>query len=502
MRRAGIGSVAVFAACAVLAPAPGAHACPWDADTLQQETTWFPDVLEAIAGAYVHHGPAWYAFRVEDRARRLGLAADLDLATFPAALTAALADGPDAAARRRLADDLVIALDHLGRRAHAEAAARAVLAATPARYEARSNLGVVLAHAGRPAEAATALEAALEVNPDAHFGRMRVHVDVLRYFASLVEDGVLPLPLGARRAEAGGGAGRATGPAHLPAFLAARRTEAGGSVVPLDAIARRRATETVIGMIFAADGREAAHFDALAQLLSDPDRPWGQDAGAEQLAARAYLRAAEAAPTADVAKAYRARAASVAQYQLEVGVGDHDVLTPGELAATYEAERGVGRDTLAGLRADEARILAEAADPEAAFLAAYAGIHEAGFVRAKAPDAPRRDVRRAAPGVAATSRPASPVSPPVAAAGAGALLLLALVGLRGARRRASLPRRRPAGVGRTGRRGGGEGASARPSGTPSPLEPARRAGRADPRVAAAGDAPLPAPPRRRASAPA
>src|SRR5436305_1999308 len=90
-----------------------ATACLWDYDTLAQERSRFPTVLELITGKYLRHSPEFYEWRVTDRRKRL------------------VVDPSNLA----LHDDLVVALDRLGRYDEALAAVEAANKLQPNRYE-------------------------------------------------------------------------------------------------------------------------------------------------------------------------------------------------------------------------------------------------------------------------------------------------------------------------------------------------------------------------------
>jgi tetratricopeptide (TPR) repeat protein len=147
-RRAAVSRTRLAVAVVLLLP-PAAAACLWDYDTLAQERGRFPTVLELITGKYLRHSPEFYEWRAADRRKRL--AAD------PSNLS--------------LHDDLVVALDRLGRYDQALAAVETAARLRPGRYETEANWGTVLLHAGRLEEGLAHIDAAVRINPDAHFGR-------------------------------------------------------------------------------------------------------------------------------------------------------------------------------------------------------------------------------------------------------------------------------------------------------------------------------------------
>lgn len=391
--RVGIVAGALLAA-AVAGPVRPVSACPWDYDTLAQETEWFPGVIDVLAGAYVRHSDLWYAWRARDRERRLGIVDASSARGIAAAEVAAIVAPPvpaDLATRLRWMDDLVIAYDHLGRHDEAIATARAALALDPARYESRSNLGVALVHAGRGEEGIASLRAALAANAEGHFGRMRTAIEVLEYVEAHRVDGSVTLPLFPGRTGC-----RASG-IGLAAYLAGRRTPEGETVVPLSRIEREQAAQVVVGMIFTGRPDDPALLECLGHLLADPDRHWDTWADASRLAARAFLAAARAVPDVDVRDRYRALAGQVlASQRDDTDSGRDGAVTRASVEREFDGEQELGDALFAAIRADEARFLASSADPEADFRAKYAGVDVAGFHR-PAPPAPRTSPTRRGP---------------------------------------------------------------------------------------------------------
>ncbi|MEO1530000.1 MAG: hypothetical protein AAFX06_31680, partial [Planctomycetota bacterium] len=47
------------------------HACDWDTETLLQERSRFPTVLELIVGKFPRHSKEYYQWRLEDRLAKL-----------------------------------------------------------------------------------------------------------------------------------------------------------------------------------------------------------------------------------------------------------------------------------------------------------------------------------------------------------------------------------------------------------------------------------------------
>ena len=162
--------------------AVAATTCIWDSDTLADELRGIPDAFSLISGRWVRHSDAYY------RARLANLPALLDKAP----------------ARLALYDDLAVAHEYLGDDAKAIEVMRRKgkqLAKTPNKeqqYRYHANLGTFYAHAalrGRLAKgferALSELDKALEINPEAHFGRERFQVDLIRYALAAKQDPTL-----------------------------------------------------------------------------------------------------------------------------------------------------------------------------------------------------------------------------------------------------------------------------------------------------------------------
>lgn len=140
-------------------------ACIWDSDTIDDELRGVPEAAVLATGRWYRHGQAYY----EERVLALGSKESLTLEEF---------------------DDLAVAYERLGRREEALKALKRKLRKlqeTPNRehqYRYHANKGTILAHLGRFDEAVRELNKALEINPDAHFGRERYQIDLIRYVAA------------------------------------------------------------------------------------------------------------------------------------------------------------------------------------------------------------------------------------------------------------------------------------------------------------------------------
>ncbi len=315
-----------------LALAPGAaSACLWDYDTLKTERARFPDALELITGRFPRHSKAFYEWRAADRRARLEKTPD-DPALY---------------------DDLSVALEKLGRGEEAIEVARQAEAKWPDRYEVQANLGTFLLHAGRFEEGLRHIDRALQINPDAHFGREVYQKALVEYL--IAKGGPKPsLPLATADEM-----GRLSG--DFAKFLAARLP---GAPAKLPAAARKRALKGVLGMMRFGNHDSPILLEAAAHLLSDD--PFQHKEDAKQLAARAYLRAAQARP--ESAEAYRALAAAVMKTQT---ARREQPMPLARIEEALAAELVVAEREAAAVVADEARWIAEGVDVDAAFARKY-----------------------------------------------------------------------------------------------------------------------------------
>ena len=158
--------------------------CLWDRDTRAMERQRFPSVLELVTGKFLRHSDEYYRWRVEDRTARL-----------------------DAGERTpELLDDLAVAHSKLGEDRRAIELMELQEELHPGRYETLANRGTFHVHAGDLEEGARLIERALEVNPDAHFGRERYQLWLVRYAQRRrAMEGAAPLPLHPSSETLGGG---------------------------------------------------------------------------------------------------------------------------------------------------------------------------------------------------------------------------------------------------------------------------------------------------------
>jgi tetratricopeptide (TPR) repeat protein len=150
MRRTTVATTLVAAAASL--------ACLWDKDTLREESLKQKDVAALVNGDLGKHSDAFYAAKV----------------TY----TQALVDKGTAPKERY--DDLAVALARTGKLDEAIAVLAAKEKKFPGEYTTEANLGTFLAMKGDLDGAIAHLEAGIKINPDAHFGREKYQVQLLR----------------------------------------------------------------------------------------------------------------------------------------------------------------------------------------------------------------------------------------------------------------------------------------------------------------------------------
>lgn len=264
---------------AFLVPATAA-ACLWDHDTLPQERSRFPSTLELITGKFLRHSPEFYAWRIEDRKRRL--AAD------PKQLP--------------LYDDLAVAYQKTGRHDLAVETILKKEALQPGLYETYSNLGTFYILAGDFERGLPYIDKALAINPDAHFGREKYQRALVEYAITRRVDGKLVFPLSAEVLDDGSfpdyaaevkAASDPKAPRKRSGQTFAEYLAQDDRTLGLSLTKSTQAIVGVQGMMRFADHRNPLLLEALAGLLTSVHSP-GYDA--KQLASRAYLAAAAAVP--------------------------------------------------------------------------------------------------------------------------------------------------------------------------------------------------------------
>lgn len=323
-RRSMLRRAAAFTLVAVmtLAAAPPVAACLWDKDTIMQERSRFPTALELMTGKFIRHTEELYAWRIRDRQAKIA------------------ADPDDLS----LVDDLAVAHDKLGEHDAAIEAMQAILPRDPDRYETLANLGTFYIHAGDYERGIELIDRALVVNPDAHFGRERYQRWLAEYVVATKGDSdALVYPLFMR-------------PPHgFDAFLAKKIGAPTISVAEAQA-----AVKGVLGMMRFGHHDSPILLEALGDLLSGPEH----QADANQLAARAYLLAAEAVGDSNARAHYEAEANTVLAVQLDASLT--------KLRATLADEKAEADAWYAELAARENAWIRDGEDPEEKIRELYA----------------------------------------------------------------------------------------------------------------------------------
>jgi tetratricopeptide (TPR) repeat protein len=346
MRRQRIVIASVLAA--ILAVATTAAACLWDTDTLQMERMRFPGALEIITGKFVRHSRAYYEWRIADRLKKL----------------------ESAPGDSSLIDDLAVGYDKLGRYDEGIAVLENSLAADPNRYETLANLATLLFHAGRIEESKQHVERALEINPNAHFGREKYQLLLTDYVlqSQLPTEGVLSTedryPSGSR--------GDVRGFARFvlaSKYGAAERPEqllgnTHGKGVEWE-VELQNAARGVLGMLHFADHQSPVLLEALGDLLIVGDL----EANGTQIAARAYLRAAQLSNTELTSERLRA----MARQSLENQTQYHGENPPAirRLEQELSSELAAGTTWFAKIERQEQAWIAAGADVDREFAAVY-----------------------------------------------------------------------------------------------------------------------------------
>ncbi|WP_404308558.1 hypothetical protein [Neorhodopirellula lusitana] len=301
--------------------------CLWDYDTLWQERSRFPDLLELIVGHTPRHSADYYRWRMEARS----------------------AIDPD---RRTVADfdDLAVAHEKLGEHERANEVITEKIARYPesGRYESEANLGTFLVHAGRYEEGLTHLRSAIEINPDAHFGRERYQIWLVEYLCEQEDPSALPVwPGGSQQC--------------LDYFRT--KQAAAWEADPPQAYADT--VKGIAGMLRFGNPQSPVLLETLAGLLALPDyTPDLMDVeDSKQLAARALLVASQQVD-GSARDAYRERADEVLLMQNGVELTDIE-----RLLAT---EQKAAANLVARIQQDENTWISDRADVDERFQANYA----------------------------------------------------------------------------------------------------------------------------------
>lgn len=311
-------------------------ACLWDYDTLQQERSRFPTALELITGKFPRHSKEFYEWRVKDRQKKIA------------------ATG----ATRELLDDLAVAFDKIGDQDQAIATMELAEQKFPGRYETAANLGTFYFHAKRLEEGIPHIEQALLINPDAHFGREKYQLMLVKYLLSKQVDGKTKLPL----AEINEHGNHAKEEGFLHAVLQGLEYEQQQAEI-------EKATQGILGMMRFGKHDSPILLETLGDLLYYGE---GDRSNNQMLAARAYLQASDLTKEQpEVSSAYRRRSEVILSLQMG-GSGPNGTLTLAELESTFQKELADANAWTRTLVNDEHYWLANSPDPDAAYSAKYA----------------------------------------------------------------------------------------------------------------------------------
>jgi len=133
-------------------------ACLWDKDTLREESLGKKEIAAVVNGQLGKHSTAFYEAKV----------------TY----TRALVD--KGTAKKERYDDLAVALARTGKIDEAITVLAEKEKKFPGEYTTEANHGTFLAMKGDLDGAILHLEAAIKINPDAHFGREKYQVQLLK----------------------------------------------------------------------------------------------------------------------------------------------------------------------------------------------------------------------------------------------------------------------------------------------------------------------------------
>jgi tetratricopeptide (TPR) repeat protein len=314
-----------------------AVACLWDYDTLQQERSRFPNVLELITGKFPRHSREFYEWRIKDRLEKLR-------------------HDPDNLA---YLDDLAVAYDKTGQDQRAIDTMLAAEHKKPGRYETEANLGTFYIHAGQYEKGLEHIDKALRINPDAHFGRERYQRLVVEYLLTRRALSKIDFPLAAVDEPSGGRRFSKTFARFLEGKPAGKR---------LVGIEREEAIKGILGMMRFGHHDSPVLLEALGSLLADGKGQPEEDA--KRLAARAYLKASYAVTDKTAQHDYREMAKDVLQFQTRHR-WTTDQLPLEELEASFQKELDDARAWYDAVQRDERTWIREGKNPEAEFSRKY-----------------------------------------------------------------------------------------------------------------------------------
>jgi tetratricopeptide (TPR) repeat protein len=332
-----VAALPALAFLSVLALCPGrAQACLWDHDTLEMERQAFPDALELMTGRFLRHSKAFYAWRVEDREKKLKL------------------DPKDL----RLRDDLAVAYEKTGQGEKAIELTLETAKLVPDRYETEANLGTFYIHAGDYEKGLAHIRRAIEINPEAHFGRELIQQRLVEYVVRKRDGGPLRLPLSTVT--------RGTGVGGFAAYLLQRAAEKGPTTEAAEALVIAAGVKGVLGMMRFGNYDSPVLLEALGDLLV-AER--GKSDGARRLAARAYLKAGMS-QTGIAAESYRLLAKSALISQTVYEESTVPLRLP-VVEKAFQKEMEEAQVWYAQVMADEKAWIAAGGDVDASFAKKY-----------------------------------------------------------------------------------------------------------------------------------
>lgn len=318
----------------VLHPFPPLHACLWDTETLLQERMAAPSVLEVIVGKFPRHSPAYYKWRLQN-------------------CLAQLESDPN---NNRLLDDIAVSYEKLGNHEAAIAIAKEQLSRDPRRYETLANLGTFLIHSGELEEGMAYIASAIEVNPEAHFGREKYQLLLVKYLKALSIDGEYTLPLGTNRLNEDDWKSR------YPFMRFVGAEVLGDDDTWISEVERQKAVDAILGMMRFSRHDHPVLLDVLGELLEVDDR--------RRLAFRCYMSAAAQVNNADARRGYETLARRVISEQYNRG-NTRQPVPRAEVMAQFQKEKVDADEWFAELTRNEAKWIAAGEDVDAMFNAHY-----------------------------------------------------------------------------------------------------------------------------------
>ena len=330
-----------------LALATHSRACDWDTETLLEERSRFPTALEIILGKFPRHTLAYYEWRLADRLEKLKSDPEDDL----------------------MLDDVAVSLEKLKRYDEAIEVAKKQLQRNPDRYESLANLGTFYVHDGQLSQGLKYIERAIEINPDAHFGREKYQVILVKYIMNCTTDAGLKLPLGRKRLQA---------EYDYPMwekltfykFLCDELNEGGDPKPSLSSQELEDATKGILGMMRFSRYQSPILLEALGELQ--------QVQSANQLAYRAFASAAMNVDDEEARRDYNAMAQRAVSWSLQ-SLNQSTPLEESEerIADDFRKERADAEEWFAKLAQDEKNWIAAGEAVDVRFNEKYRSIPEA-----------------------------------------------------------------------------------------------------------------------------